>query len=114
MSLVGVLLPPVRTLFAVQNSRAGFNSLGAGRKVANKCLDELAKFKQDRSTNINKDVVLGEQAGQTRRRTPRSRPCRLNFFPVSYWVQLGPARTMLPSIARTPTTTPPLHQHWLA
>ncbi len=32
----------------------------AGRKVTDKCLDELLQFKLDRSSNINKDVPLGE------------------------------------------------------
>ncbi len=32
----------------------------AGRKVSDKCADDIAKYKIDRSTNINKDLALGE------------------------------------------------------
>ena len=32
----------------------------AGRKVKDKCIEELAQFKIDRSSNINKDIPLGE------------------------------------------------------
>ena len=35
----------------------------SGRKVVDKCMAELAQFKIDRSSNINKDVPLGGSAG---------------------------------------------------
>lgn len=38
-------------------------AVSAGRKVGGKCADDLAKFKIDRSTNINKDVPLGKAQG---------------------------------------------------
>ncbi len=70
----------------------GLSLSHAGRKVSDKCMDELATFKMDRSSNINKDVPLGacEIAANSN--------C-LSNSPLTR-SQLGRARTTPPSSAR--------------
>lgn len=56
--------PCLETLGAIDSRLTRLKSdLITGRKVSDKCLEDLATFKIARSLNINLDVTLGESRG---------------------------------------------------